>query len=206
MPELSRRDFDMACKVFKSNTPGCETSAWYRTFKQSFELIREHRREAQRQERQAEEDRINQAKLRNDERKARLMAEIEKSKREEFKERPMLQAILTPLTHQPGEQASSSVGPHGALTAEPASSGEASQAKRGDYVPQTPLRSTQNQCQICGLSVHEHSKTPVQHEVLSNLEMRCFRGKMHMLVPVPESTTADGRTSSFCATGMGCQG
>ncbi len=82
MAELSHRDFKMVCKVFKSNTPGCETSEWYKTFKQTFEVIRENRREAERQERQAEEDRINQAKIRNDERKARLMAEIEKSKKE----------------------------------------------------------------------------------------------------------------------------
>ncbi len=216
-PELSKRDFDMLCKVFKANTPGCEHPTWYKTFKQSFEVIRESRKAAERQERQAEEDRINQAKIRNDERKARLMALIEKAEEEEFKDQPLLQAILTPLTYQPGEQASSSVGPRGALTAEPASSGEVSQAARGDYIPQTPQRLTQNQCQICGLSAHEHSICVFCKQVFCDrhrYNTKCCqtwkkhysRGKMHMSLQMPESSTADGGTGNLRAAGMGCQG
>ena len=77
------------------------------------------------------------------------MAELEEAKKEGFEGRPVLQEILTPLTHMPGEPASSSVGPPGASTAEPASSGGETETARVDYVPQTPQRSPQHQCKIC---------------------------------------------------------
>ena len=98
-PDLSKISFDMLCRIFKTNNPGCEEHTWYKKFKHQFEEIREERRAAELQERQAEEDRVEQAKVRNEARKAKLTTVIEKSKEEDnetFKE------IFTPLTRHPG--------------------------------------------------------------------------------------------------------
>ena len=149
-PDLSKSGFDMLCKKFKTQHPKCAEHAWYKKFKSLFEEIREARRAT---ERQAEEDRVEQARIRNEARKAKLTNMIKESKEEEsetFKE------IFAPPTRHPG-QASSSGDHHGASPAEPAGSGEASQANRGEPIPRTPPRTTQNMCQVCEVSVHEHS-------------------------------------------------
>ena len=59
MTDLSRNDFNMVLKVFKSTWTGCETSEWYIRFKQSFEQMHEQKQQVQRRERQEEEDRAN---------------------------------------------------------------------------------------------------------------------------------------------------
>ncbi len=73
-PDLSKSGFDMLCKMFKTKYPGCEEHAWYKKFKSQFEEIRVARRAT---ERQAEEDRVEQAKVRNEARKAKLTTVIE---------------------------------------------------------------------------------------------------------------------------------
>ena len=101
--ELSKSGFDMLCRKFKTNNPGCEQHAWYIKFKNQFEKIYEERRAAAIQERQAENDRIEQARIRNEERKAKLATVIEQLKEEEeetFKE------IFPPLTRHPGQASS----------------------------------------------------------------------------------------------------
>ena len=46
-PELSKSSFDMLCRMFKTNTPGCEELTWYKKFKNQFQEIREERRAAE---------------------------------------------------------------------------------------------------------------------------------------------------------------
>ncbi len=169
MPDLSRNDINMVLEVFKSRWTGCETSEWYRAFKGSFEQMHEQKKQAQRQ---AEENRANQARLRGEARRARLKAELEEAKQEGYEGRPVLQEILTPLTHWPGEPASSSVGPPGASTAEPASSGGDTETAR----PQTPQRSPR--CKICERNTHEHSICvfcELDNSILSN-DSLCLQG------------------------------
>ena len=133
MPELSRADCNMVLKVFKSNTPGCERSEWYIAFKRSFEEMSAIRKQAQ-------DARTEQARLRGEERKARLEAE----------QAALMGEILTPWG-----SASSSVGPSGASTAEPANSSGPTKEKRGVLLPQTPQRTPK--CYICERKAHEHS-------------------------------------------------
>ncbi len=68
-PELPRGDYDLILKEFKSENPGCEKSDWFIEFKKAFERMRILRKEDQ-------EARAEQARLKGEKRRARLMTEL----------------------------------------------------------------------------------------------------------------------------------
>ena len=90
--------------------------------------------------RQDQDARPEQARRSREERKARLEAE----------RADMMVDIL-----RPWESASSSVGPLGASTAEPASSSDLTREESGALIPQTPQRTPR--CFICERKANEHS-------------------------------------------------
>ena len=148
-PELSKSSYDLLCKKFKAQYPKCEEQDWYKRFKAQFEAIYHDRRVA---EVRAEEERREQARIRGEARIAHLKSKVEESKEEEsetFKE------VFASSTRHPG-QASSSGDHQGASPAEPAGSGEPSQASRGESIPVTPPRTAQYVCVVCGIKLHEH--------------------------------------------------
>ena len=149
-PDLSKSSYEMLCKRFKAQYRNCEQEDWYRRFRAQFEAIYHDRRVAQAR---AEDERREQARIRGEARIAHLQSKVEKSKEEEsetFKE------VFPSSTRHPG-QASSSGDHQGAFPAEPAGSGEPSQASRGDQIPASPPRTAQNVCVVCHDRVHKHS-------------------------------------------------